>query len=169
MRYTMRHAFDTDIDMFWKLCFNADFNHALLQAVGGSVTREVLEERTDENGVRHRRVKYTAKVKMPAIAKPIFGDASVFEYTEIGQYLPEQNKYLVEFVPGIAADKFTVKGEILVEPLGDKQCERIMTLENTVSIFGLGKTIEKLLEKSQRESQEQIVAFTNQYIRDIAP
>jgi hypothetical protein len=51
-----------------------------------------------------------------------------------------------------------------VEPRGDKKVERVVEVDSTVKVFGVGGMIEKLIENATRQSYDQAAAFTNQWI-----
>jgi hypothetical protein len=164
MRYTMRHTINTDVDSFWKLTFDHEFNRALYQRFDS--IWQLIEQRTDDAGVLHRRVEYRSKVDLPAIARKLVGSGAA---TEIGQYDPVNKKYVAQTVPDGAGHKFVMNIEVSTEPLGDRCCERILTLEHVVKVFGIGPILEKLIDGPQRDMQAKAVDFINSWIRERAP
>jgi hypothetical protein len=164
VRYTIKNFIDTDVDTFWnQLFFNAEFNRTLFMDHLGFKSYQVVEERKDPDGVVHRRVECLPNIEMPAAAQKIFGSAG---YTEIGRYDPAQRKYFVEVIPKMAADRVKTKSELWVEPRGEKRCERVVTVDNTVRVFGLGTLIEGYIEQQTRDSYGRGAEFTNRWIRE---
>jgi hypothetical protein len=164
VRYTIKHTVETDVDSFWKLFFDTEFNRVLFQDFLGFTTYRVLEERTDPDGVIERRVESTPKVELPAAARKIFGDS--VGYIEVGRYDPKLRKYFVQVLPKMAGDKVKSSTEIWAEPLGDKRCERIVAVDNTVKVFGLGTLLEGFIEQQTRDLYARAADFTNRWIRD---
>jgi hypothetical protein len=165
VRYTFRHTIETDVDSFWdKLFMDAEFNRALFRDFLEFTSYDVLEQRVESDGTVHRRIDCTPKVDLPAAVRKLFGDN--VGYVEVGRYDPTQRKYLVEAVPKIGADRVKTTSEVWVEPRGDKRCERIVTVDNTVKAFGLGTLIESFIEQQTRELYQYSADFANQWIRE---
>jgi hypothetical protein len=165
VRYTIKHTIETDVDSFWtKLFFDTEFNRALFQDFLGFTTYRVLEEHTEPNGVIQRRVDCSPKIELPAPMRKIFGDS--VGYIEVGRYEPAQHKYFVQVLPKVGGDKLKSSTEIWAEPLGDKRCERVVAVDNTVKAFGLGTLIEGFIEQQTRDLYARAADFTNRWIRD---
>jgi hypothetical protein len=167
MRYTIKHTIETDVDTFWnKLFFDTEFNRACIVDFLGFTTYEVLEDSRDPDGTIRRRVECAPKIELPGPARKVFGDSVA--YTEIGRFDPAQRKYFVRVEPKakVAMDKIKTTSEIWAEPRGDKRCERIVQVETTVKVFGLGTLIEGFVEQQTRDQYAKAAEFTNQWIRD---
>lgn len=165
MRYTIKHHIETDVDSFWsKLFFDAAFNRAFFVDYLEFTSYDVLEQRTDPDGTIHRRVDCTPKVELPGPARKLFGDNVGFQ--EIGHYDPKQRKYFVEVVPRMAAERVKTTSAIWVEPAGDARCERIVTVDNTAKVFGLGTLIEGYIQQQTRELYSYSADFANRWIRE---
>jgi Protein of unknown function (DUF2505) len=165
VRYTIKHTIETDVDSFWgKLFFDVEYNRALFSDFLGFTTYRVLEDRTEPNGERHRQVECVPKIELPAAMRKIFGNS--VGYVEMGRFDPATRKYFVNGVPKVAADKVKTSSEIWAEPLGDKRCERIVTIDNTVKVFGLGTLIEGFIEQQTRDLYARAADFTNRWIRE---
>jgi len=165
VRYTIKHTIETDVDSFWsRLFFDTEFNRALFQDFLGFTTYRVLEEHTDPDGAIQRRVECAPKVELPAPVRKIFGDG--VGYVEVGRYDPKLKKYFVEVVPKVGGDKVKTTTEIWTEALGDKRCERVVTVDSTVKVFGLGTFIEGFIEQQTRDLYARAADFTNRWIRD---
>ena len=165
MRYTIKNLIETDVDTFWnKVFFDADFNRGLFVDCLGFTTYNVLEDRKEADGSVHKRVECVPKVELPAAARKIFGQG--MGYTEVGHFDPKTRKYSVDVLPNVAADKIKTKSEIWVEARGDKRCERIVTVDNTVKVFGLGTVLEGFIEQQTRDSYNRGAEFTNRFIKE---
>jgi hypothetical protein len=166
VRYTIKHTIETDADTFLnQLFFDSEFNRALFQDGLGFTTYNVLEDSRDPDGTIRRRVEATPKIELPAPARKIFGDSA--GYTEIGRFDPAARRYYIEVIPKakVAADKVKTATEIWVEARGDKRCERLVQVDNTVKVFGLGTLIEGFIEQQTRDQYAKAAEFTNQWIR----
>jgi hypothetical protein len=165
VHYTIKHTIETDVDTFWKsLFFNEEFNRAFYVDYLEFTKYEVLEARTDPDGTVHRRVDCTPKLELPAPVRKFFGGDVGF--IEAGRYDPKAKKYFVQALPRMVPDRIKTSSEVWVEPAGDKRCERIVTIDNTVKAFGLGTLIEGFIEQQTRELYQHMTEFTNHWIRE---
>ncbi|HKU40046.1 MAG TPA: DUF2505 domain-containing protein [Polyangiales bacterium] len=164
MRYTIKHIIETDVDSYWKLFFDAEFNRAMFVDGLAFTVYNVLEDVREPNGAVKKRVECAPKIELPAPARKIFGDSTT--YTEIGRFDPAQRKYFAEVVPKVAADKIKTSSETWMEPRGDKRCERLVQVDTTVKIFGLGGLLEGFIEQQTRDQYTKAADFTNRWIRD---
>ena len=163
MRYTIRHTFNTDADTFWgKIFFDPDYNETLFLKHLGFTSYKLLELDKQADGSIKRRVECTPKVEIPAAVKKVIGDTA--SYVETGRFDPKTKRFSVEVQPRVAADRIKTKVSMWVEPRGDKQVERVVEVDSTVKVFGVGGVIEKLIENATRTSYDQAAAFTNQWI-----
>jgi hypothetical protein len=165
MRFTTRYPIETGVDGFWSLFFDDEFQLALLRSFQAAATRQVVEQRTDASGLMHMRIEYAAPADLPSLAKKLFGNG---EYTEVGRYDANLRKYCAATVPKVGADKIVIHTELSAEPLSATRCERVLTMETTVKVFGLAKMLESFLEREQRQAQKRTVDFTNAWIQDAA-
>ena len=167
MRYTIKHTIETDVDTYWnKVFFDAEFNRELFVDFLHFTTYEVLEDVREPNGVVRKRVECAPKIELPGPARKILGDSAGF--TEIGRFDPSQRKYFVDVLPKVAkaADKIKTTSEIWAEPRGDKRCERLVQVDTTVKVFGLGTLLEGFIEQQTRDTYAKAAEFTNRWIRD---
>ena len=165
MRYTIKHTIDTDVDTYFaKVFFDPEFNKTLFLDHLAFTNYKLLDERTEPDGMIHRRVDCTPKVELPAAARKIFGDSVGF--IEIGRFDPTQKKYFVQVQPRMAGDKIKTTSEIWAEPRGEKSCERIVVTDNTVKVFGLGTLIEGFIEQQTRDMYARAADFTNRWIKE---
>ena len=165
MRYTIKHTIDIDAETYMtKLLFDPELNRRLFLEHLGFTQYRVLEERTDPDGVIHRKVEAAPKLEMPAPARKLFGET--FGYTEVGRYDPKVKRYYVQITPKMGGDKVKNTVEIWAEPLDAKRCERVVSVDNSVKVFGLGTLIEGFVEQQTRDSYAKAAEFTNRFIRE---
>jgi hypothetical protein len=165
VRYTIKHTIETDVENYLaKVFFDLEFNRTLFLDFLGFTTYRVLEDRIEPNGERHRRVESVPKVELPAAMRKIFGGSVGYE--EIGHYDPVARKYRVQVVPKVAGDKIKTSSEIGFEPLEGKRCDRVVSIDNTVKVFGLGTLIEGFIEQQTRDLYARAADFTNRWIRE---
>jgi hypothetical protein len=163
VRYTIKQTIETDIDTFWdKLFFDGEYNRAMFVDYLGFTVYNVLEDRTDADGTRHRRIECSPKVELPGPARKVFGDS--IGYTEIGTYDPRTRRYAVQVQSKV--DKVKTTTDIWAEPAGEKRCERIVSIDTSVKIFGLGTLIEGIIEQQTRDLYAKSTEFTNRWIRE---
>ncbi|MET0386753.1 MAG: DUF2505 domain-containing protein [Polyangiales bacterium] len=165
MRYTIKHTIETDVDTYWsKLFFDAEFNRSMFVDHLGFTSYQVLEDRTDPDGTRHRKVEATPKIELPAAARKIFGDS--FGYTEVGRFDPTARRYFIQVLPKVGGDKIKTTAEIWFEPVGDKRCERVVSIDTSVKVFGLGTLLEGFIEQQTRDSYARGADYTNRWIKE---
>ena len=85
MRYTIKHTIETDADTYMsKVLFDAELNRRMfLECLGFSVYR-VLEERTEADGVIHR--KQTQKsLTFPELKVFVAGNTAVARHIYLGE------------------------------------------------------------------------------------
>lgn len=163
MAYSVRHTIETDVDSFWKLFLDMSVARAMLEDLGNPGNVEVVEERVDEGGAMHWLVEYTANVELPGFIKKLVGDGS---YSEIGCFDTVRKTYSARCVPKVNAERFSTTFEISAQSVGDgTRCERVIAVENTVKVFGLGTVVESYLERVQRDAHTRSADFLNRWVR----
>lgn len=162
MSYTVSHIIDTDVDGFWQLFFDLDLARAMLQEFGNMGSFEVVEERVDGDGLRHRTVECRSNVELPDFIKNLVGDGT---YTEVGCFDSKQKTYRAQCVPKVGASRFKSSFQVTVRPVDDgKRCERQTLVDNSIKMFGLGGMLEQALERAQRDAHEQSAKFINKWL-----
>jgi hypothetical protein len=96
--------------------------------------------------------------------KKVLGDN--MSYLEKGVYDKAKRRYHVDIVPSTLAGKIKVHGEMYTEPVGDKQCRRIFEASVEVSVFGLGKMMEKRIIEDLKKGYSRGARFTNEYAKE---
>ena len=83
MRYTQDHLIETDVEKFWELFFDPEFNRALYLDHLKFTTFHVVEDVKAADGSRQRRIECVPKIDVPAPARAFFGNSA--GYTEVGR------------------------------------------------------------------------------------
>jgi hypothetical protein len=151
------------METFWRLTFDDQVARALIAKHDNAGGFKVVEDRTDEEGNRHRRVEVWANFEMPGFVKKLIGDGS---YTEVGRWDRRQLRYVAECTPSVNAKRFSTRYEIVTHPGADAStCEREIITHNTVKLPLGAKAMEAMLEKTQRQGHDHSAAFINEWIR----
>jgi len=165
VRYTIRHTFDISAEDFWqKLFFDPEYNRALLEGHLGFSVFKVLTLDTAADGSVHRKTECAPKIELPAAAKKILGDNT--GYIEDGRFDPKTQRFTVDVIPNAGADKIKTHVVMWVDKKGDKQVERVVEVDNSVKMFGVGGMLESFIEKQTRANYDAAAAFTRTWIKD---
>lgn len=164
MEFEVRHRFSIDVDGFWEhVFFDEAFNKRMyLEALGFREYR-VIDQQRHADGKVVRKIYYDPAAEVPAVARKLFGDKTG-GYTENGEFDPRTKRWTFVVTPDIAANKIRMRGEFWVEPLGNGTVERIARHQIEVSMLGVGRLVEKLIEQQMRENYDQAAAFTTRYL-----
>jgi hypothetical protein len=164
MGYTVTHKIETDVDGFWNAFLDPELGQAMADDLKEYAGFEVVEERRDEHGNVHRRINCWTKFEIPAIAQKLVGDG---KYAEIGTFDNAAKRYKAQHLPNMNPDKIRTDFVIYARPIGDgKHCERVIEVNNTVNVFGIGGILASIMEKTQREVHTHSADFTNKWLRE---
>jgi hypothetical protein len=163
MAFTVTHTIETDVDGFWNAFLDPELGRALADDLKEYAGFEVIEERRDAQGNYHRRIQCWTKFEIPSIAQKFVGDG---KYAEVGFFDNVTKRYKAQYLPNMNSDKIRTDYVLYARPLGDgKHCERVIEMENTVKIFGIGGMLANMLERTQREAHDHSAEFTNKWLR----
>lgn len=162
MRFSVQHTYPIAAADFYRgMFFDDAYNQTLyLEGLGfEAFTIEKLDR--DETGlVKHRTAAVRPRLNMPKPVRKLLGDA--FTYREVGTL--KGDAWHSEIVPSRLADKVTLLTVMRVEAAGVDTCERIADFEVEVRLFGLGKVVERFIEKTLRESYEKAAAHSRRWL-----
>jgi hypothetical protein len=161
----VEHRFKgVSVDRFAEVYFSRDYNDAVAP-LAHLERRELVSERTREDGHIERRVRMVPSVNLPWAVKQLLRGAPV-EYFEVSTYDPEHRvaRYRVESGAG---DLIKVWGTIHFLPDGEG-CKRRIEGDVEVGIPGLGRVIEKLIADELNKRYDRIQAFTQRYLEENA-
>jgi uncharacterized protein DUF2505 len=165
VRYTIKHTFNTDVDTFWtKVFFDLEYNKALFEDHLGFKGYNVLQMERDPDGSVHRRVECAPAIELPAVARKAIGNST--SYVEDGRFDAKSKRFTVEVTPKLGAEKIKTRLTLWAEARGDKRIERIVEVDNSVNLFGVGKILEVFIEKQMRATYDEAASFTNRWIAE---
>src|SRR5262245_13305239 len=161
----IEHVFNCSAETFWeKVFFDEEYNRRLFkEELRFPVWRELKRE--DRGGELYRVVEVVPHVgELPGPLKAVVGEG--IGYEEHGTLDKKTHRYKVEVKPNKMADKVFVKLEMFTEPMGDKQCKRIVNVSVTAKVFGIGGMIEKRMISDLEKSYGKSARFTNTYVAE---
>jgi hypothetical protein len=165
VRFTIKHIIDTDEETFWqKIFFDEQFNRELCLGHLKFDVFRVLEMKSEGDGVITRRIQNQPPAEIPGPVKKVLGESTSF--VEEGRFDPVSRKWRFKVIPAVAPDRIRTDGLLWVEPRGPKSIERVIEVETTVRVFGLGRVVEELIAGQTRASYDQAALFTNRWIRE---
>jgi hypothetical protein len=163
-KLTLRQPMPIDEETYWKkLFFNADYNKKLFLEGLKFKQYEMLELTEHPDGSWTRKMRGEPSSEAPAIVQKIVGTTA---YTEEGRYDPKDKIYRYTQTPVKLADKVKMVGTIRLETKGEKQIERIVEVEFSAKILGVGGAIESFIEKTNRDAWEKNAAYSRQYVAE---
>jgi len=165
MRFTIRHVIDTDEETFWQqIFFDEPFNRELCLGHLKFEVFRVLEMNREPDGAITRRIQNQPPAEIPGPVKKALGDSTSF--VEEGRFDPASRRWRFRVIPAVAPDRIRTEGQLWVEPRGEKSVERVIEVEISVKVFGLGRMVEELIARQTRSSYDQAAVFTNRWIRE---
>lgn len=165
MQFTIKHRFKTDVEVFWdKVFFDEEYNRSLFVDYLNFSVFNVLSFEKHSNGVIQRRLELAPKVEVPKAVKRVLG--SSVNYIEEGKFDPDAKSWMFKIHPQMGSQTIKTHGKLWTEPCGDRELERICSINTEVKIFGIGRMVEEMIEKQTRVSYDRAAEFTDQWIRD---
>jgi hypothetical protein len=159
--FQVKHEINCNVETFWKIFFDKEFNTKIYTEGLGFPQFEVLDQRETETQIT-RKCAGMPKLNMPGPVVKLLGNG--FRYTEEGTFDKSTKKWKWKMTPSTMADKLRQEGTLWVEPIGDTKVRRVAELINEAKVFGLGGLIEKSAETQLREGWDLSAAFMNKWI-----
>lgn len=158
-RIKIEHVLEASEERFWAEVFRSeDFNRALyIDHLGFGYELESWEPATS-----HRRARIRPLTNVPKALTDLLGGEVSF--VEDGAYDEATGRYDFHIIPSRLRERVAVKGSVETEPLTDRTCRRIVTLDIDVRMFAIGRIVESLLEATTREQYDKNAAFINDYL-----
>ncbi|KPK17148.1 MAG: hypothetical protein AMJ62_02735 [Myxococcales bacterium SG8_38] len=154
----IRQLLDCSEEEFWARIFaSEEFNLYLYEGLGFEYE---LQEWNPETGYRRAKVSPTHPV--PRAVARVFGDR--LSYVEEGSFDPILRRYEFRVIPSAFPDRIRARGAVEVQPVSDRQCERLVTLEIGAEVMGLGRLIEAHFIATTREQYAKNAALVNEYL-----
>lgn len=161
-KFTVTHEINCDVETFWKVFLDKEFNEKLYKGHLGFPDFRILDQRDSETEVV-RKVAGTPKMNVPGPVAKVLG--SNFGYTEEGRLNKATNLWSWKMIPGNMADKLRNEGTMRVEPVGDKKVRRIAEIIIEAKVFGIGGLIESSAEKQLRDGWNDSAVFMNDWVK----
>ena len=157
--FTLVHELDIDVDGFWKLFFDEEYNRALYLKGLGFPKFEILKFEEDDKKIA-RTVRVTPKLDVPGPIAKIIGDG--FSYVEGGTFDRSTKIWTWE---NAQKDKLASQGTVRAEANGEGKCKRVGDFKVEGKVFGLGGMLESTLEKNLRSGWDKSAAFLNRWVK----
>lgn len=153
IKLSFRHVFPCAPGEFFDLLEDPALEE--VQQRESSMTREVVERRTEADGTRRKRVRCRPSRTVPGFLKPLLGPEGLVYYqvTE-GQPATGLLRWWVE-VPAFG-ERMSVGGTTRIEPHPDG-CQRVIEGEVTVRVRLVGGQIEKFVAEDVQKSYDKAV------------
>ncbi|NOY91234.1 MAG: DUF2505 family protein [Deltaproteobacteria bacterium] len=158
-KFEIRHRIDCSAADFWEKIFeNQEFDTALyVEAL--HMDFEMLKW-DPETGERSSRI--VPNLNAPKAVQKVMGDSQTF--VETGTYDKAKGIYTFDVTPSTLKGKLFISGVMHMEPDGDDHCFRVVDFSIEAKIFGVGKIIASVIEKSTKQSYDKSAKFTNEYL-----
>jgi hypothetical protein len=160
--FTMKHDLECDVERFWTLFFEAEFNEKLFKALEFPMWKLLESKETDTQIVR--KVKATPKMDAPAPVVKLLG--SSFGYDEVGTFDKATKTLKFVIKTNAMTDKLRNDGTVTCEPRGAGKSRRVVEIVAEAKVFGLGGMIESAFEKSFRSGWQKSADFINLWVKD---
>jgi hypothetical protein len=143
MDVMVRHVLPLSAEDYWQTLYTSrPFIEALYtDGLGGSDLR-IAEWTESPHGAFQRALSFTPKMQAPAPVKKVLGGA--FRVEERGQFDPKSATWRFQYLSPALGKKIIIHGTQSTRPHGDG-CEVTCRLEVSVSIFGVGRLVEKTI------------------------
>ena len=159
--FKVTHEINCNIETFWKIFFDKEFNEKLYREGLGFPEFSVVEQKDTETQIT-RKCAGKPKLNMPGPVMKLLGDG--FRYTEEGTFDKATKVWRWKMKPSTMADKLRQEGTLKVEALGDNKVRRTAELINEAKVFGIGGMLEGSAEKSLREGWDKSAVYMNEWI-----
>ena len=160
--FTMKHELECDVERFWKLFFEAEFNEKLFKALAFPEWKLVDSTETDTQIIR--KIKATPKMDAPAAVVKLLG--SSFGYDEVSTFDKASKTLKFVIKTNVMTEKLRNEGTVKCEPRGEGKSLRVVEIVAEAKVFGLGGMIESSFEKSFRTGWQKSADFINRWVKD---
>ncbi|MBN2798356.1 MAG: DUF2505 domain-containing protein [Deltaproteobacteria bacterium] len=137
----IHHVLPCDTTTFWRSFWDTDYDARLQDKA--RYTREVLDDVT-VGGIRSWRARVIPERTLPGVVQKLLGTDRLI-YVQSNRLDQAANRLDWDVVPAVMSDKVTCRGTLQLRDLGDGRCERTVRGSITVSVFGVGGSIERAI------------------------
>lgn len=156
-KLTATHVIDCDVETYWKVFFDAEYNKKLYLEGLSFKQFEILEQSETK-----RRMRGVPKMNLPGPVAKLLGDS--FGYEEQGSFEKDANTFRWKMLPNTMADKLSTSGFTRVEATSDGKTKRYNEASIEAKVFGVGGLLEGTAEKEVRDSWEKEAVFMNRWV-----
>lgn len=143
MDVMVRHALPLSQEDYWQTLYRSrPFIEGLYTAGLGGSDLQITAWSESPDGAFQRALSFTPKMQAPGPVKKVLGDA--FRCNEEGHFDPSTRTWRFQYLSPAMGKKITVNGTQTTGPHPDG-CEVTCRLEVKVSIFGVGRLVEKTI------------------------
>ena len=161
MRVRTQHVYHgIDPAAFAEMYFSEAYNRAIAPLVS-MAERSIESLETLEDGRVRRRILMKPRVQLPAMLQKLVQGAEL-AYYEISVFDPVSCIAHYHIETG-AGDLLAIQGTIAFEPVDQGVC-RTIDGQIDVSIFGVGKIVERFISQEVSSRYDRIHKYTQQYI-----
>ena len=144
MKLKVSYAYNCTPEAYWQMYWDDAFDAKLQE--GSTVDREVVEER-EEEGVLHRRLRFTPHAELPSPVARLIGSKKLV-YDQANAWHKSDSVMTWEVLPTfISADKFAAKGTFKIVPTAGG-CEMHVDGDIDVKVRFIGGKIEQEIIKN---------------------
>jgi hypothetical protein len=143
MDVMVRHVLPLSAEDYWQTLYSSrPFIEALYSDGLGGSDLHISEWTKSPDGGFRRALDFRPKMQAPAPVKRVLGDA--FRCEERGHFDPKSATWRFQYLSSAMGKKIAIHGTQTTRPHPDG-CEVTCRLEVTVSIFGVGRLVEKTI------------------------
>jgi hypothetical protein len=161
-KFTVTHEINCNVETFWKVFFDKDFNTKLYKENLGFPEFTIVDQRETDSEIA-RKVNGTPKMEVPGPVAKVLG--SNFRYTEEGKFNKSTQRWQWKMIPSTMADKMRNEGTLRIEAVGDTKVRRVAELVIEAKVFGIGGLIESSAEKQLRDGWDKSAKFMNEWLK----
>lgn len=157
MHFTIEHTIPMGREEYWRILHDREFEAFQARELKLKAYDEISA--TQEGDVVRRRVRVKPQAQLPETIKKLL--ASYINPDEIG-YEEEQEKYLKDYYlkfrihPPIFADRVRIAGVFSLQELDSSRCLRLLEGDIEISLFGIGRIVEKFILEELRRTYDKI-------------
>lgn len=158
------HVIPMEAHAYFRLNNDPEFEQFQAERINLESYEEV--ERSENGGKIHRRIQVVPDIQLPgAIRKVVdkqLGDRKLY-YEELRDYVDGELEYTWKIVPPVMADRMDVGGKVVVEPIDEGSCKRILDGETKANVFGIGGMLEKFLVREMTNAYDLIPGVVKEW------
>lgn len=159
-KLNITHTFSCTPDAYWAMYWDTAYDDLVNESA--AVTRTLVSDRTDPEGVRHQVVQSTPDRTLPPALARVVG-AQQISYRATTTYYPKRGLVVWRIEPSILPSKIVAQGEIRVVPHKDG-CQRRVVGEIVVKVRFVGGLIESAIVDDVTASYTRAAAVATRWL-----